>query len=455
MTETENTLLTNKHILLCLDEDMKYNESVENFRYIEQHYVKELENIKKNFCGIVYSDTESFIKHIYQPDTIIYMCGDIYKIINEYYKNVLKEKNNVKILVVAEFAFNCEIYGNEQYDVINMGEVPLNINNVGVYFRNLFSENYFTSINEEHKFQELTESNKPSNAFRKGIYLSKVENVKSTDNTDKSDKTNNELKFNLLRCSSNLDGPTDNFRKTDIKIINQVNGISKSLFSEEAELNHVLAQIYENKTIITDTKTVERKSKIKEHSDKTKDMPRNGLMAFCTFYKDYSYDSDTNFNFNPDIKINKSKTDSFDYCYNDTSILTRLRFRLKKTVADRSLIEKFDITLYPNSVFIMSLSANRLYTHEIIPSILSLDKIPTRMGYVIRCSKTKAVYKDKDNQTYIVEDGNNYVKLEEADDEGVKKLKEVYFKENVSDELITYDKFHFSMNNGDYLQPNL
>ena len=34
-------------------------------------------------------------------------------------------------------------------------------------------------------------------------------------------------------------------------------------------------------------------------------------------------------------------------------------------------------------------------------------------------------------------------------------IKEVYFKENVSDELITYDKFHFSMNNGDYLKPNL
>lgn len=453
MSETENTLLTNKHILLCLDEDMKYNESVENFRYIEQHNVKELENIKKNFCGIVYSDKETFIKHIYQPDTIIYICGDIYKFTIEYYKNVLTV-NNVKILVVAEFAFNCEIYGNEQYGVINMGEVPLNINNVGVYFRNLFSENYFTSISEEHKFQELTESNKPSNAFRKGIYLSKVENTEPIDNTDNTDKTNNELKFNLLRCSSNLDGPTDNFRKTDIKIINQVNGISKSFFSENAELNHVLAQIYENKTIITDTKTVERKSKIKEHSDKTKDMPRNGLMAFCTFYKEYSY---SQFDLSPkvNVNINKSKTDNFDYCYNDTSILTRLRFRLKKTVADRSMIEKFDITLYPNSVFIMSLSANRLYTHEIIPSILSLDKIPTRMGYVIRCSKTKAVYKDKDNQTYIVEDGNNYVKLEEADDEGVKKLKEVYFKENVSDELITYDKFHFSMNNGDYLKPNL
>jgi len=431
MTGTENILLTNKHILLCLDEDMKYNESVENFRYIEQSNVKELEHIKKNFCGVVYTDIESFTEHSYQPDTIIYMCGDIYKITVEYYKNVLKE-NNVKILVVAEFSFNYEIYGRDGcdgYDIINMGEVPLNINNVGVYFRKFFSsgKDYFNSISTEHAFQELTESNKPSNAFRKGIYLSEVE------------KGDDELKFNLLRCSSNLDGPTDNFRTTDTDIIKSVNDISKSFFSEETELNHVLAQIYQNKTVSTDTKmSVERKSKIKEHSDKTKDMPRNGLMAFCTFYKEYSEN------------IKHSKTDSFDYCYNDTSVLTRLRFRLKKTVADRSLIEKFDITLYPNSVFIMSLSANRLYTHEIIPSILPIDKLPTRMGYVIRCSKTKAIYKD--NQTYLVED-DTCIKLEEETEENVKSLKEVYFKENMSDELIHYDRVNFSMNKGDYLQP--
>jgi len=56
--------------------------------------------------------------------------------------------------------------------------------------------------------------------------------------------------------------------------------------------------------------------------------------------------------------------------------------------------------LYPNSVFIMSLEMNRLYTHEISPSHLPMDLIPLRLGYVIRCSKTKAIYKD--NKTYII-----------------------------------------------------
>lgn len=64
----------------------------------------------------------------------------------------------------------------------------------------------------------------------------------------------------------------------------------------------------------------------------------------------------------------------------------------------------FDITLYPNSVFVMSLDMNRLYTHEIIPSILPIDRIPTRMGYVIRCSKTNAIFKNE--QTYIINENN-------------------------------------------------
>ena len=202
--------------------------------------------------------------------------------------------------------------------------------------------------------------------------------------------------------------------------------MARYFFQEKTELNHVLAQIYENKKIIEGDKTYERKGKIKDHSDKTKDMPRNGLMAFCTFYND-----------------NKKHTEAE---------LTRIRFRLKPTVIDERLNKKFDIVLYPNSVFIMSLSSNRLYTHEVIPSILPIDKIPIRMGYVIRCSKTEAVYKEE--QTYIVED-DNYIKLEEADIDGIKRLKEFYFRENMSEEVIDYDKFYFSLNNGDYQKPIL
>ena len=48
----------------------------------------------------------------------------------------------------------------------------------------------------------------------------------------------------------------------------------------------------------------------------------------------------------------------------------------------------------------MSLDSNRLYTHEIIPSSLPIEKLPIRMGYVIRCSKTKALYND--GKTYLI-----------------------------------------------------
>ena len=52
------------------------------------------------------------------------------------------------------------------------GQVPINIYNIGVYLRNYFDSNdYFDSLSKEHEFQVLTESNKQTNAFRKGIYL--------------------------------------------------------------------------------------------------------------------------------------------------------------------------------------------------------------------------------------------------------------------------------------------
>ena len=281
-------------------------------------------------------------------------------------------------------------------------------------------------MNKEHQFQLLTESNKPGQSYRKGLYLSKVE------------ENNDGVNFHLLRCSTNLNGPTDNFRQTDNEIINKVNHISQYFFEQKTDLNHVLAQIYNNTTV--DGK--EKKATIKEHSDKTKDMPGNGLMAFCTFY-----------HFDEDVKdVKKSNNDKYDYCYKDTSVLTKLRFKLKECVNEPTLVKKFDVVLYPNSVFLMSLTTNRLYTHEIVPSHLPIEKLPTRLGYVIRCSKTKAVFKD--NQIYI-KDGDELMKLEEPTAEKVKRLKDIYFEENTSDKLIDYGKVDFSLNKGDYMKPNM
>jgi len=110
-------------------------------------------------------------------------------------------------------------------------------------------------------------------------------------------------------------------------------------------------------------------------------MPRNAIMAFCTFYKNYS-------NKNPKRGFSDlngvKKHNHFDYIYNGgQSVLTRLRFKLKPDVCDTTFVSQFDIILYRNSVFLMSLKTNRLYTHEIIPSILSVSKIPVRMGMLL------------------------------------------------------------------------
>ena len=251
-----------------------------------------------------------------------------------------------------------------------------------------------------------------------------------------------EIQFNLLRCSTNLNGPTDNFRDIDREVVDKVNRVSKFFFEEQVELNHVLAQIYQHSSQVQNNKKIEKKAVIKAHSDKTKDMPGTALIAFTTFYKFKDTDTTTS--------SHKSHNDLFDICYKNTSVLTKLHFRLKSMIQDPSFVKEFSVTLYPNSVFIIPLSTNRMYTHEIKSSPLPIDKLPTRMGYVIRCSKTKAVFKN--NQTYIEENGN-YIKLEKAHDYDITRLKELYLKENSTNDAIDYDKIYFSLNSGDYTRP--
>lgn len=386
--ETENNLLHGKHIL-CISGHVT-------------NWDIDFEYMKNNFCGQVVSE----IADLNCPDIIIYLCGDISSC------NMINLNNTIN--VIDEYSYNYEAF-IDSINLINIGCIPINIHNVGVYFPKLFNpdKDYFNLIQNEHQFQTLTESNKQSNAFRSGLYLTNIQ------------EQNNELHFNLLRCSSNFSGPTDNFRDTDHEIVNQINCIAEQFYEQKTNFNHVLAQIYENKKI----DQIEKKAKIKEHSDKTKDMPKNGLIAFCTFYKDF---------------MNKK----FDV--NGTSVLTKLRFRLKKTITDSELVKSFDVVLYPNSVFMISLSTNRLYTHEIIPSVLPIDRIPVRMGYVIRCSKTKAVYKD--DKTYMYQN-DDCVLLEEPTDDKIKELKDLYYQENTTHDMVYYNNFNFSLNKGDYTKP--
>lgn len=401
MTE-ENNLLTQKHVFVYVDGSDREKLELKG----------QLEYLKANFCGLVVTQLDH-VESV-KEKTICYMGGDIGAM-----RDTIKNKGFELIYVIKELS-----YGYTESDLfVSLGQVPINVHNIGVYFREVFnSANYFDLISTEHQFQTLTESNKQSNAYRKGIYLSKVEDIEGG------------LRFNVLRCSTNFEGPTDNFRKTDNEIIRKVNEIGSYFFEHKTKFNHVLAQIYKNETI----DGVEKKAKIKQHSDKTKDMPREGLIAFCTFYDA--------------MHGKKDKRDMYNYCIGDSSVLTTLRFRLKSCVKDEKYVKKIDIVLYPNSVFIISLLTNRLYTHEIIPSPLPVGKIPTRMGYVIRCSNVEAVFKD--GQTYLL-DGAESVELARPDKADIIALKENYFKENMTADIIDYGKVHFSLNDGDYMKPNL
>ncbi len=403
--EKENRISKDKNILIVLNKQEKESE--------------DLKYLKENFCGVVINELPEDLS-IYKNEKI-YACGDINGI--DTHKSIIH--------IIKDVSVNYkELLSKENYKEVELGAVPIVINETGVFLRQLFNEeNYFEKIESEHEFQELTESNKNSTALRKGIYLTEI-------TKEENKKREEVLNFNLLRCSSNLTGASDNFRETDRQIINSLNEIIKYTFEEETNLNHVLAQIYQNKK---KENNKEVKAKIKAHSDKTKDMPKEGIIAFCTFYDTSNFQS-----------LSPSKTNKFDWCYKKTSGLTKLHFKLKGNVKDGSLKKEFSVTLYPNSVFLIPLSTNRLYTHEIRPSVLNIDRIPTRMGYVVRCSNLQGVYVN--NQTFIKENGE-LVKLEEMTEETMLNLRDSYYKENRTIDAVKYGKIHFSMNSGDYKKP--
>lgn len=402
----ENKITKDKNVLVVLQHNENSN--------------PELSYLIENFCGSV--STTFSNPNIDFSNKKIYACGDF---------STLREAVPF-IHIIEDLSTQYENIDSEKYTIITLGEVPVIISNAGVYYRKLFiGDDNFDTIKSEHNFQELTESNKESKALRKGIYLSQV--------TKEIYKHGQEaFHYNLLRCSSNLTGPTDNFRSADTKIINILNQCVRETFETETDLNHALVQIYENKKKTTDSEK-EVKAKIKAHSDKTKDMPKEGLIAFCTFYDDSNTE-----------QLKPSAIDPFDWCYKQSSALTRLHFKLKKTVEDDTLEKEFSVTLYPNSAFLIPLSTNRLYTHEIRPSVLGVDQIPIRMGYVVRCSNLEAMHLD--NQTYIKENGQ-FIKLEKMTPELQEELRDSYYEENVSEKIVEYGKIHFSMNSGDYEKP--
>ena len=394
----ENLPKLNKHILFGID--------------VKEEDKQLYRSMGKTFCGIHVKSLAKIkaLKDLHERR--LYLCGDLSKV-KEIIDPLVPSFEGV--YYVAELSYN---YVPSFYHKTTLGQIPTNVHNVGVFFRRYFDANgYFERITSEHKFQTLTQHKKTGRAYRTGIYLTPIREEKK------------DLYFHLLRCSTNFgpEGPTDNFRDTDDYVVGEVNKLARAFFQQPVKFNHVLAQVYHNQRVLLHGKMKPRKAAISEHSDKTKDMPANALMAFVSFYEEEGGET-----------------------YPD-SAFTRLRFRLKGCVKDPSYTKQFDITLYPNSVFMMSLLTNRLYTHEIIPSSLPIEQIPTRMGYVMRCSDRKAVHSD--GSTYIF--NPHRVELKPQTAEGVRRLKKLYKLENATARRVKYDGFDFSMNEGDYAQPTI
>ncbi|GAA4832133.1 hypothetical protein [Kitasatospora terrestris] len=353
----------------------------------------------------------------------VYLCGDASAV------DVRRLRTAARVFAVREPS-----HGHRgttgPWTVVGPGRVSVRVHGVGVYYPRFFEpgDDHFGRIRAEHEFQSLTESTKPGTAHRSGIYLTPVT------------RDGDGLRFRLLRCSTNLSGPTENFRPTDTGIVDALNAEADTLFRGHAPLNHVLAQTYHNTRATAGRK--QSKARISNHADKTKDMPANGIMAFCTFYDGLD-------------GLQPLPGDAFDRGVKGVSALTGLRFRLKDAAGDeaRTLPRQFTLTLHPGSVFFMPLSTNRLYTHEIRPSALDAGLLPTRLGYVVRCSGTEAVHRD--GRTFLGTAGGP-VELEPPTEAGMDELRRLYAEENRSTSPVDYGgRFPFSMNAGDYRAPRL
>ncbi|MEX0172044.1 hypothetical protein [Streptomyces sp. LMG1-1-1.1] len=355
----------------------------------------------------------------------VYLCGDISAI------RTRQLRSAARAFVIRELSHGYHEAADRPLSLVDLGRVPARVHGVGVYYRRFFDPDAddFGRIRDEHAFQSLTESTKPGTAHRSGIYLTPVT------------RSGDDLHFRLLRCSTNLSGPTESFRPTDTRIVEALNREAATVFRNQAPLNHVLAQIYHNTLATAERK--QSKAKISAHADKTKDMPTNGVMAFCTFYEGID-------------ALQPLAEDAFDYGVKGASGLTRLHFRLKDSVEEHdgvTLPGQFTLTLYPGSVFFMPLSTNRLYTHEIRPSTLDAALLPTRLGYVVRCSSAEAVHKNGDTFLKVAGD---LVKLRPPTPAGLDELRRLYAEENRTSSFIEYgDEFRFSMNTGDYLAPQV
>lgn len=344
------------------------------------------------FCGRVVLDASD----IHEKDNV-YVAGDV---------SAAKPVLSGPFKIIIEHSSN---YTEDDGELVSMGQVPRIIPGIGVFYPQFFdtSRDWFKDITDAHPMHQLTESTKPASvSYRKGVYI-----------TDVTRTGEDEFEYKLLRCSTNFSEPTENCRMVDHVILSAINTLAAEKYTDFAPINHVLAQVYTNSTV--DGK--EKKARIPAHSDKTKDMPANALMAFVTFY---------------------------DAPVSDDHALTRMVWKSK--TADKRVIS---VTLYPNSVLLVDMETNRNFCHEISPSILPVARIPTRLGYVARCSKTTAVWRD--GTTYIKTPSED-IPLRRPTEADVMELKDQYWRENANTDIVTYaDVVPYSLNAGDYMAPRV
>jgi hypothetical protein len=203
-----------------------------------------------NFCGKTLNArlNDSWT---WESNVHYWICGDIDFILSKCQDNTF-DKRNITIVKQQSGAISTteSPFPDNKYDgyqVCTILEIPQIIHDVCVCFQNVFStlnrDSIFADIVDAHTFHSLTESNKPSNAFRKGVYLTKVEKC--------ADGMFDSYSYHLLRCSSNLGGGSENLQTVDNDIINIANNAVKQCFDNiqtDNVLNHVLAQIYYNTT---------------------------------------------------------------------------------------------------------------------------------------------------------------------------------------------------------------
>src|SRR5579883_423986 len=106
--DKENILIKDKHILICLDEQLS------NYR---PTYLGEINYLKKYFCGNVVTNMKSLEKFQLGSNIIMYICGNIKQNLHQIPSN-----QNILINIIKELSYNYDI---DTYNIIKIGEVPI------------------------------------------------------------------------------------------------------------------------------------------------------------------------------------------------------------------------------------------------------------------------------------------------------------------------------------------